>query len=93
MLTLLLLAVYFLFDLGFAHGGLRLWGDFNAINSIEPRAGATVSEPASGLFVPQIGRSRAEDLVIGSLHERQNTKDKCGAGHGSCAPGYWYVPS
>ncbi len=87
--TLLLVSVLSLPDLGVAHGGLGLLGGFDAIDPIEPRAGAPVFEPASNLFIPASERSRAKNSIIESLHERQNNKDKCGVGYGSCAPGYW----
>jgi hypothetical protein len=80
-----LLSVLSLSHITLGHGGLKLFGGFDAVSSLQPRA-ASPFDPR----VHDMIQRRAENTRMGFINERA-VSTRCGAVNGSCPDGYWYV--
>ena len=76
---------------GSAPGIPKLFGR-NAIRDLKARGHSTSREPRAEYYERTRAHTQSEDKRS-TKQSRQNTNGACGAGQGSCAPGYCCSPS
>lgn len=67
-----------------AHGGLKILGGLDAVNSLKPRKPAM-----SAAYIHQMKQREREASLFEREQEASSKNMRCGTVNGTCPTGYW----